>query len=333
MARKPRSKPVEQQSNKLLSALQFCQLVLSDKGTPVETHLTLNNRTATAFNGILSAGHLIDEDLNTAPNNKLMIEALSKCGQNLSITQADNKLSIRSDKFKAIVPCLDPSSLPVSVPDNNMFSINDDLIKAIEAVGVLANEDAQTVHAASILIRSGSAVSTNGFIIFEYWHGMNLPTLALPKAFVSPIVKATKKINGFGFSENSVTFWFEDNCWLKSQLYRDQWPDVDHLLNRQSNMFPVPAGFWEALDAIAPFAQEGFVYFDNELIKTHRDGEMGATYEVAGIPKGPVFNIKNLMMIKPFAQVIDFVAPGPTEGTTMLMFQGDRIRGVMLGRI
>src|SRR5690606_13394672 len=118
----------------------------------------------------------------------------------------------------------------------------------------------------------------------------------------------TKKINGFGFSDNSVTFWFEGNCWLKSQLYRDKWPDIDHLLNRQSNMFPVPAGFWEALDAIAPFAQEGFVYFDNELIKTHRDGEIGATYEVAGIPKGPIFNIKNLMMIKPFVQVIDFVA-------------------------
>jgi hypothetical protein len=331
MARKPRTTKAPETTNKFLDALKFCQLVLSDKGTPVETHLVLNNKTAIAFNGIIAAGHLIDEDIYAAPNNKLMIEALSKCGQNLSIVQLDNnRISIKSEKFKAIVPGLDPTSLPSAYPDNLNIAINNELKKAIEVVGVLANEDGQAIYNSSILIRNGSALSTNGYIIFEYWHGLELPTIALPKAFVDPVVKSVKDLSGFGHSDYSATFWFQDNSWIRSQLYRDQWPEVDHFLNKQAHYFNIPEGFWDGLAAIAPFSQDGLCYFDNELIKSHADANVGATYEVAGLPKGPIFNIKNLMMIKPYAKIIDFVVPH--GDTLMLMFQGDNIRGCMLGR-
>jgi hypothetical protein len=334
MARKPRTpKPEAKETNQFLEALKFVQLVLHDKGAPIETHMRLQNKTVVGFNGIIGAGAFIQEEILAAPNAKLIVEALSKCGQNLSITQLDNnRISIKSDKFKAIVPCIDVNSIPSIMPDSPIAVLDDKLKKAIEAVGVLANEDAQQIVAASILIRSGSTVATNGAIIFEAWHGIDLPTLALPKAFVQPITKTQKQLQSFGFSESTATFWFNDQSWIRTQLFKEQWPEVDHLLNRPAKFFDIPKGFWEGLDAITPFSTDGLVYFDDGVIKTKDDGQ-GASYEVAGIPKGPIFNIKNLMTMKPHAKQIDFVAQGVHSNTTMLMFVGDAIRGAMLGRM
>lgn len=333
MARQPRKK-VEQKNEEssLLTALRFVQLVLHDKGAPIETHMRLQNKTVVGFNGVIGAGSFIQEDIFTAPNAKLMVEALSKCGQNLSITQLDNgRLSIKSDKFKATVPCLDPNSIPVIMPDTPVAEINDSLKKAIEAVSVLADDNATKPYLASSLMRSGSCLGTNGAVIFEAWHGIDLPTLALPKAFVEPIIKTNKNLTSFGFSESTATFWFNDQSWIRTQLFKEQWPQVDHLLNRPAKFFDIPNGFWEGLDAIAPFANDGLVYFEDCLIRTNNDGQ-GASYEVA-VPKGPIFNIKNLMSIKQHAKQIDFVAQGISQGTTMLMFIGENIRGAMLGRV
>ena len=335
MARKPRTPKAEiaKETNPFLEALRFVNLVLHDKGAPIETHMRLQNKTVVGFNGIIGAGSLIQEDIYAAPNAKLIIEALSKCGQNLSITQLDNgRISIKSDKFKAIVPCIDPNSIPVMLPDTPIASINNELKKAIEAVGVLATEDAQRIVAASILIRQNSCLATNGSIIFEAWHGIDLPTLAIPKAFVQPIVKTQKQLKSFGFSASTATFWFEDKSWIRSQLFKEEWPQVDHLLNRPAKFFDIPKDFWEGLDAIAPFSNDGLVYFDDGLIKTNDDGQ-GASYEVSGVPKGPIYNIKNLMTIRQHAKQIDFVSQGISQDTTMLCFVGDKIRGAMLGRV
>lgn len=327
-------KKIDIKENSLLSALKFCQLVLSDKGAPVETHVQLNNKTAVAFNGILSAGALIEEDIYACPNNKLLIEAMSKCGQTYSFVQLDqNRLQIKSDKFKAIVPCIDPSTIPTTQPDNFVCEITDVIKTAINAVSVLTSDEGQTIHTTSILVRPNSTVATNGYIIFEYWHGFNLPTVAVPKALASALANIDKKVSGLGFSDNSVSFFFEDNSWIKSQLFRDEWPKVDHLLNVQANLWPVPGTFFEGVAAVTPFSSDGLLYFDKDLIKSHATDGVGATYEVTNLPKGPIFNAKNLMLVKPHAKVIDFVAPGLSEGQTMLVFQGDNIRGAMLGRM
>lgn len=335
MARKPRTpKETNEAKPKLLEALNFCGSVLSDKGAPQETHLILQNKTAVAFNGVLAAGCYIDEDITCAPNNSMLTQALNKCGHNYSMVLLENgTISIKGNKFKAIVPCLEPSQLPSALPDNPSASISDELKKAIEAVGVLATEDAQRVVAASVLIRKNSCVATNGAIMFEAWHGLDLPTLAIPKAFVAPLVKQSKPLAYFGCSLSSASFFFDDNSWLRTQLYAEPWPEIDSLLNQQANFFPVPESLWEGLAAVAPFSTDGFVHFDNNLIKSHSSEGIGATYEVIGLPKGPVFNHKYLSLIKPHAKEIDFLAQGVSQGTTMLMFRGDAIRGNLLGRV
>ncbi len=331
--RKPKANETKE-INKFVEALKFISLVTKDNGNPNETHVYLNNKYATAFNGSVSIGTKIEEDLFACPNNKLLIEALSKCGQHISITQLDNnRLSIKSDKFKAIIPCIDPNLITLSIPDEPCASIDNKFKMALEAVGVLADEDSNRVVTASILMANGSLISTNGHIIFEYWHGISLPTnISLPKALVKPLTGTNKNLTKFGFSQSSVTFYFDDESWIKSQLYADQWPDVSMILNKQSNAWPVPTDLFIALSAVMPFCEDNWVYFHAGVLRSHPIEGVGATFEIAGLPSGPILNGKALGLLKPWAKQIDFLAPGPHPGTSMVMAFGDNMRAALMGR-
>src|SRR6266496_2474012 len=109
MSRAPRSKPASNKSS-LLQALEFVSCVSEKLGAPYETHVGLRGNWAIAFNGIVAAGSPIVEDIECHPHNLMLIDALSKCDENFTLTQLDNgRLSVKSKKFKAVVPYLDPA--------------------------------------------------------------------------------------------------------------------------------------------------------------------------------------------------------------------------------
>jgi hypothetical protein len=342
---KPKAKGA---TNELLSAISFVGSVLKEQGSPNETHIILSNKWAVAFNGILAAGSVISWEGYAAPNFNLFQAAIAKCGEEFSIeakspTNEDiipgqnsniyvDKLIIKSNKFRAIVPCLDPSLLNVSGIDEKTHSINNQFIVALEATGPLASENGQKIHYCSILMNGKSLVSSeNGTMIFEWWHGCDLPSgIALPKSLVPVLTKSNKKLVGFGHSNSSVTFYFDDNSWIKSQLFSEQWPDITGILNVQSNPFETPKDLWEGLQAIGPHSVDGLVYFDSSIIRSHPNDMVGASYEVKGLPKGPIFSIKQLEFIQPYAKQIDFFANGLNGKITA--FYGDKCRGIIAGR-
>jgi hypothetical protein len=331
MARKPTIKTETKSS--LLQALEFCSCVSEKLGTPYETHIGLKNNWAIAFNGIIAAGAPIENDLYCHPHTLLMVEALSKCDEGYSFTQLDNgRLSIKSGKFKAIVPCLDPNLMQDAQPDPMIVPITNRFKEAIEAVGVLASENAQHVLTASILMNGQSVISTNRLMLFEYWHGLDLPpNIPLPKQFVLALVKQKKNLIGFGFSNSSATFHFEDGYWLRTQLYSDTWPDVSRILNIEANLWAIDPQFFKALEAIAPFSETGNVYSDTNLLMSHPENT-GASHECNGIPKGFIYPIKQLTMMKGYVKTIDFMAQGLSGASYMLKFEGDAMRGIISGR-
>jgi hypothetical protein len=128
-----------------------------------------------------------------------------------------------------------------------------------------------------------------------------------------------------GFSAGSVTFWFEDGSWIRTQQYQEKWPNTDRVLNVASDPSPIPPTFYHGLDAVAPFVEDNRVYFGENLLCTHYEGNSGASYEVEGLPNGPIFNLKYLRIIEPHVKSIDFVG---VEGTSF--FFGDKIRGAIM---
>lgn len=334
MPPKPRSqKQTTETKSSLLQALEFCSVVSEKLGTPFETHIGLKNKWAIAFNGIIAAGSPIKEEIYCYPHNLMLIEALSKCDESYSLTQLEGKLSIKSGKFKAIVPCLDPALMQEALPDPLIAPITNRFKEAVEAVGVLASENAQHILTASVLMNGASVISTNRVMLLEYWHGLDLPpNIPLPKQFVAALVKQKKNLTGFGFSSCSATFWFDDGSWLRTQLYNDEWPDVSKILNREANLWAIDVNFFKALNAVEKFSADSNIYFNNGKLNSHPDEGVGASYELEGLPNDVIYSAKQLAIIKPFAKRIDFKAQGIHDSGYCLVFQGDYCRGVISGR-
>lgn len=332
MPPKPRSAKPETKSS-LLAAIEFCSCVSEKVGAPYETHIGLKSNWAVAFNGIVAAGSPIEEDVYCYPHTMLLIDALSKCEETFSLTQLDNgRLSVKSGKFKAIVPCLDPILMQEALPDPQLAPITNKFKEAVEAVGVLASENAMHVLTASVLMNGQSVISTNRTMLFEYWHGLDLPSnIPLRKEFIKALVKTKKNLTGFGLGKSSVTIFFEDGCWVRTQLYADEWPDVSRILNIEANLWSIDQNFFKALDAVAPFSADGNVYFDTNLLMSDADNA-GASFECNGLPKGIVYPIKQLMMMKPYVKKIDYKANGLNNSSYCLKFEGDNVRGVISGR-
>lgn len=330
-------KPSSKQSNRLLEAINFLAPITKDEGSPQDTHILLGNNVCTASNGILSAGIIIEDDIYCAPNAKLFRQSLSKCGQEYTITIDGTRLIIKSGGFKAIVPCIDPALLLSPYPDEPTIEINDNLKPALAIADIIKVENGQRIELVSFLLNGPSIISTDGKIIIEYWHGLNMPTIAVPKSIIPSIVGNTKRLIKCGFSHSSITFFFEDKSWIKSQLYTTQYPAdaCQAILSRQCNPSPIPPDFYKALDAVAPFSEHGTVTFERDMLCSHKTIDAGATHEVKGLPKGPIFNSKYLQIIKTIADKADFTVSAnglsSKEGSYLMFFFGKNIRGVIAG--
>lgn len=314
-----------------VEGLRFVSLALKDEGQPNETHALLENKWAKAFNGFIALGHPIAEDILAAPQNKLMLSALSYCGDELSITQLDNaRIAIKSAKFRAVVPCVQPDLLGTIEPDTQIALLNDDFRSAVEAVSSLVVESGSRVFECSILLRPGSVIATDGTVLLEAWHGIDMPPdMVLPKAGIAALCKIKSKLVGFGFSPSSVTFHYENGAWLRCQLWADKWPvnNIERILATPANLSELPHEFFKALAAVSQFSEDGHIHFHSGIMRSHSHEAAGASYEVYGLPGGPVFSAKKLKLIEPYAQVIDFIA----NGQKMLYFKGERVRGVIMG--
>ncbi len=330
MPPKPR-KPSEKTSPRLLEAVKFLSLITRDEGAPNETHILLKDHTASAFNGTLGAGVIIEEELTAAPHAKTFLSALSKCGENYSLTQVDQgKLSIKSGPFKAIIPCIDPTLIYFPTPDPLQANIDDSLKGALELIEKIKPENGQRVITLSFLMSGGSVIATDGKILVEAWHGLNLPTnVPIPKAII-PVLLSSKKLIGFGLSNTTATFYLDSNSFIRTQLYAEAWPDISGLLEKPSHPIVIPKDFFKGFEAIKDFSRNGMVYFKDGKISSHAENEAGAEFEIPELKFGPVYSAKYIAILKEMATKIDFYVPAD-RNSNLLAFKGDRVRGILMG--
>lgn len=318
----------------ILSALEFLEQAAKFEGPANQTHCMLRNNTATIFNGLIAIGALVDLPVNCNPHLLMLTGALRKCKTETLITYAAGAatLQIKSGRFVAHVPCLPDDLFGDVFPSPSIAPLNDSFKTSIEIVGRVAVESSPRLMCASVYVRTGSAVATDGVIMFEHWHGHSMPDMTLPKTSVSAMLKVAKKLVGFGcvFDElnrpSSVTFWYEDQSWLRTQLYVEPWPSIDRILETPANLWPIPAGLWDGLENISDFIGEaGQVWLRLKTVSSHRELELGATFEIEGaLPELLVLNHEFLMMFQTVALQVDWVCT-----PDLVKFQGENFRGIL----
>jgi hypothetical protein len=325
-----------QSSSQLIEALQFVSVAATKKDNLYQKHVMLNNGYAVMTDGQLTAGFPIVENLECCPQIGLLQTAVSKCKASadnpLSITELDNgSLSIKGEKLRALVPCISFEEMPgppLTTPDENIAPITDELKKAFSVCGSLVSENGKSFIEASILLEANTCTSTNRQVLIQYWHGIDLPpNLLIPKIFAQAICRVKQPLTGFGYTENqSITFWFGEKVWIKTQLYEDKYPDVTPIIEHISAPAPVGKEFFDAIETVGLFSENGKIYFQNGKIVSHIDTNKGAQYKV-GINKLLLrcYSVEHLKTITPFATEIDF-----NTYNDRAMFFGENLRGTIM---
>lgn len=259
--------------SQLAKALDFLSLTFK-AGEDQGLYAMIGNHEARSFNSIIAAGTTVEEDLQACPQIDLMAAAVAQCGHEYVITQmSDSKLCVRSGDFRAFVPCLDPSRLSWPIPDAEIAPIDDSLLVALKKVAPLLSATGQTLIEQSIQLNGGSCLSTNRTVVLEAWHGFDLPDgILLPKAIVTGLNKAKKTLRGFGVSDKTATFYFDDDTWLRSQRFQGKWPEIKaHLMRGPVPPLPVPPQLFECVEKIAPFSPDGFIHIKQGMMSSHDD--------------------------------------------------------------
>jgi hypothetical protein len=327
-----KSKTIPANVVELGNALKFIACAQRDIGQPYQTHVRLGNKWAVAYDGILTAACPIPEELDCCPHTVRLIEALSKMtGDGLSLTLGTTGLMVKSGSLRVIVPCIINELMPVVAPDPVCGLINDELLHAFKKVMKLASDTAEHVLTASILVRSGSMLATDRHTMLEAWHGIDLPTIAIPKRSVKAVVECGKSVVKFGFSETSFTFYFQDESLIKTQLYAEKWPDsAFKILDQPLVQYkPLPAGFFDAVAAVAPHGNNS-VYLSDNFVSSHapKDGEIGARMELPGCEGDWCMSPDKLMALQGLMTDGDFGMSEPKA----IFFLGDKIRGAVAAR-
>lgn len=331
MARKPKAETSAPDDRlKLLNALAFASIATKDNDEGKTSFVAFRDHFLTAENDTFSVGIGVDVGLELCPHAEKFKAALQQCGQQFQLTQIDmQSVSLRSGNFRATIPALSIDMAGTAQPDTAIARIDDRITRAFEACGKAMGKGTRVYHN-SVLLRSGTAVGTNGGIAIEYWHGIDLPgPMGIPKKTVDAMVKLNKPLASFGFSTNSATFFFEDGSYIKTRLMSEPWPNIDRLFTQNNGPFqPVWPEFFFALKAVDAFINNDVVFFHDGALATHNSIELGASYRVAGLPPEYVFSATYWRILEPFITKIQMA----TNRSSPTAFQGANVRGLIMGR-
>lgn len=315
----------------MLDSLRFVQGAVAKKDIVAAlTHFQIKDGTVRGHNGGLTLCSPIDLNLNVTPKGTMFVKAIQTCQEVISLSvTAGGRLSIKSGKFRALVDCVE-EGFPATDPEGTVIELKTGgIIKALKTLLPFIAEDASRPWARGILIRGQSAFATNNVILAEYWLGYQFPCeVNIPKAAVVEMCRIGQEPIRMQVCENSVTFFFEGDRWLKTNLYSLEWPDLAKVLNRDSNPVAVPEGLWQALNDIAPFTDKSRrVYFlESGKVTTDPTEQTGAAVEVPGLAPTGVYNVDYLLAMEDVIEKVDFSTyPGPA------MFFGKGIRGAIIG--
>ena len=314
----------------MLDALRFVQGAVATRDwSPVLTHFRIEAGAIRGYNGVIGLRSPIALDLNASPRAIPFTKAIQTCKGTiqLHLTPA-GKLAIRSGPFRAFIECIG-EPFPEIIPEGTIVPLDHGILPVFKLLLPFIAGDASRPWARGILLREHSAYATNNVTLIEQWLGYTFPVeLNIPHMAIVELLRIGEEPVSLQVSETSATFHFPDDRWLRTQLYSTAWPEVERILDQESNPSPVPEGLWSALRDLAPFTDDlGRVYFRPEQITVGRE-EDSTSVDLPSINLAEAcFNYQQLLLLEGVADAIDLSQyPKPCH-----FYGPDNIRGATIG--
>lgn len=336
MARKPKADTGIDNKSKLIEALRFAAFVTTGTDTEDFAYVRIKDKLLTAADNVICMGGPVDEDLEICLHGSKLKAALEQCGPVFKITEVDRSgISVRSDKFRAVVPAMEIELMSPYLPDAPVAKIDDRIKNAFELCNPIVPGKGDRPFSNSASLNAGSCIATNGALMVEYWHGIDLPSgLNIPKRCLTAVTKQKKPLAAFGFSNYSATFYFDDGSFIKTKLEDVNYPNTDRLFDGFNGMpfEPMPPEFFKGIDAVDAFAVDGTIYIHDGYVATHNSLDIGASYRVDGIRGFHCYGGKYWQMVKDHVRTVHFSKGTVGAAPVAAMFYGENIRGIIAGK-
>lgn len=318
-------------SAELLKKLKFIQgsIAKKDLGTGL-TFFRIQSGRIQGYNGKIALSAPIDMDIECSPKASTLVSAISNCNDTvqLGLTKA-GKLSVKSGNFRSYVQCIDDVT-PVVEPEGEFIDIDGAVVmKALTTLENFIGDDAARPWSNGILFSGSSAFATNNVIIAEHWLGSPFPVeVVVPRYAIKEMLRIKRPPTQMQISETSLTLYYEDGSWLRSNLIDAKWPDVSRFFQGESEQRVIPETFFEGLNSLDSFTDKfNRVTFESGMMRTHsKDFEEGASYELEWIKDKGTFMLPMLAKLEGVAEKID-LSQYPEPCT----WSGEAVRGVIVG--
>lgn len=311
----------------MLTSLKFCQGAVGDDTVPGMNCFVIERGRIYASNGVVTMSAPIDVDFDCRPNAKMMVEGISKCKDETSITLLKSgKISIKSGKFKVAVPTV-KEGYSVYHPAGQYYQFDGErLLSGLKTLLPFVGKDVKQLWSTGISLRDGVLAATDNHVLCEYWLGVSLPEpVIIPGKSVREIVRIKDTPIALQTDGLSITIHYEGERWIRTQVVGDKFVDTNRVFPQQSSAIQLPEDFFEGMSTIKPFIVKDTVWLADKCLKTSTTQGDGASYRV-GLDGFACMGFKYLNELKDVAKLIDF-----TQAPKIVFF-GDNLRGVLMGK-
>lgn len=274
----------------MLETLRMVRGAVADK--PIVQALTnfcINGGRVQGSNSRLTIDAPIPIEGSFAVSADHFIKAIDQCTAEVEIAVVDDSLWIKEGRLRIKLPRLQTDAFPLTQPDPPDWEPESPMLPVARALMPFVATDANQVWPMGIWMSDdGWAFATNNVCILrcpcDFLKG-TAHSLNVPGAAVEELLRIGREPIKYGVSDNSITFYYDDGAWLKTQLIDRAWPvDQVQMLYKTwpKKMRPVPDGLAAAVDSVMPFCENAkfpVIVLGDDMVATE-DGASRA--EVSG---------------------------------------------------
>jgi hypothetical protein len=296
---------------------------------PQMKHFKIKDGRIWAFNGNLCLSSPVAFDIDCNPQAETLFRAIESCEEAVSLYQTPGgKLGVKSGRFRALVPCIEETTLHPE-PTGVEFEIDGEaLLEAFRRLEDVIGDDAARPWQAGILLKQGFAFATCNVVLVQYWLGQDFGHVVnVPGSAVREMLRIGEAPTSAQLADNTLTFHYGNHRYLITTLLPANWPDLDRIIEKQWNAVEFDQTVFEAVQGLKRFVDKaGRVYFTGDRVHTEFDPSEGTSIEVPGMNMQGLFNYEMFMRLKGLAPYADM-----THWPKPCYFQGERWRGAIVG--
>lgn len=177
----------------------------------------------------------------TAPIDRL-VAAWSVCDGEPSLGVTDTSLMVRGKARRSRIALSEGTAYPRVSPTPKTSHTAPGVSALLRSLQPFVATDASKVWATGICLKDGYAYATNNVILCRVPFPTVLPeTVIVPSACFDAVIDKGEPCD-MGVATDSVTFYYEDGTWIKTQLLNMEWPThvVDNHLAQLEDDWATP---------------------------------------------------------------------------------------------